>query len=228
MKFGKFVGQLVALAALSVGAAHAQLGVYGLYQGTDLSGIQCLNTGVAAAVGSTSATYTAAPCANGTRGEIVNGAGAVVAPAATGSQDFTGGFGGVFYDWKTYGPVRLGFDVRAGEKHSNKSASSSAGGANATSSQDFLGGVRGSFHTPIKVLKPYAQFSMGWGRSNVTEPFGNSTASSSTPIPPRTYDHFLEYEGFIGLDVKIFSIKDLRSSVGIKSVGFGLVFHMPQ
>lgn len=161
-----------------------------------------------------------------------------------GKVNTTGGWGGVFYDFKSYGPVRFGVDLRGGEGHSNKSAVSSAGGADATATQNVMGGVRASFHTPFRILKPYVEGAAGWGRSNVTEPFGTTTSANSI-VPPRQYDHFLEYAGYAGLDVKIFSIMDLRlvelgignmnrlgsgngaSSVGTMSAGVGIVFHLP-
>ena len=234
MNFRKFGGALVALGMVCGAAeARAQFGVYGVYQGTRNTGIQCLNT-VSNGVG------TPQPCANGTAG--------YVAPASpkTGNLNFTGGFGGVFYDWKTFGPARLGFDVRAGEEHSNKSAASGAGGSNATSTQEVLAGVRASFHTPISILKPYGQVSAGWARSNVSEPFGFSTATSTSVVPPRSYDNFFKVEGFVGADLRIFPVVDVRivelgignmnrmgssgtgsTSVGVQSVGIGIVFHLP-
>ena len=234
MNLRKFGGAVVAL-GLVFGAAEAraQFGVYGVYQGTRLGGIQCLNT-VSNGVG------TAAPCANGTPGYAAS------ASPSTGSLNFTGGYGGVFYDWRTFGPARIGFDVRAGEEHSNKSASSGAGGSNATSTQAVLAGVRASFHTPISVLKPYGQVSAGWARSNVSEPFGTTVATSSSLTPPRSYDNFLRVEGFVGADIRILPQLDLRavelgignmnrmgsgnagsSSVSVQSVGIGIVFHLP-
>ena len=234
MNLRKFGGALVALLLVCGAAeARAQFGVYGVYQGTRLGGIQCLNT-VSNGVG------TVQPCANGTPG--------YVAPASpsTGSLNFTGGYGGVFYDWRTFGPARLGFDLRAGEEHSNKSAASGAGGTNSTATQDVLAGVRASFHTPISILKPYGQVSAGWARSNATEPFGATSGTSSSVVPPRSYDNFFRVEGFVGVDVKILPALDLRavelgignmnrmgsgsvgsSSVSVQSVGIGIVFHVP-
>ena len=245
MNFRKSVGAVFALFVVFGGLqARAQFGVYGMYQGTRLSGVQCLNAQTVP-VGAAATSSTAPACANGTAGYVVNPAGAVVVAPSTGSLNFTGGFGGVYYDWRNFGPARIGFDVRAGETHSNKSASSGAGGADATATQDVLAGVRASFHTPIKIVRPYVQGSVGWGRSNITEPFGATNGLAGSIVPPRQYDNFIEYEGFVGVDLKLFSIMDFRAielglggmsregsgqgstTVGIQSVGIGIVFHLP-
>jgi hypothetical protein len=210
----KSVGALFALFfVMGAGVAQAQFGAYGTYSASRLSGMTCLDP----------------------QGQC---------SSQNGTVNTTGGWGGLFYDFRSYGPMRFGVDVRGGEGHSNKSAVSSAGGADATATQNVLAGVRASFHTPVKILKPYVEVAAGWGRSNVTEPFGTTSGSSSI-VPPRQYDHFLEYEGFAGVDLRIFPIMDLRvielgignmnrlgsgngaSSVGIKSAGIGVVFHLP-
>jgi hypothetical protein len=153
-----------------------------------------------------------------------------------------GGFGGVYYDFRNFGPIRIGVDLRAGGLHSNRSASSSSGGSNITSAQTFLGGLRGSVKTPIKWLSPYAQVSAGYTRSNVTEPVNGSLATSATDAtPPRTYDGFVQYEGFVGADVHVFPFLDVRpievgignmnrsgtgngsTSIGLMSIGAGVV-----
>jgi hypothetical protein len=72
--------------------------------------------------------------------------------------------------------MRLGVDFRGGTMHSNKSATSSAGGNDATVLDNALLGVRGSFHTPISWLNPYVQMSVGYARSNATLPFGRPGA----------------------------------------------------
>jgi len=192
------------------GTARAQLGLYGMYTGTEMSGVQCLST---------------APCSS-----------------PNGDVRPWGGFGGVYYDFRNIGPVRIGVDVRAGGLHSNRSASSSAGGSNIVSAQTFLGGLRGSIKTPITWLSPYAQISAGYTRSNVTEPVNLTLATSATNAnPPRTYDGFIQYEGFVGADVHVFPFLDVRpielgignmnragtgngsTSVGLLSIGAGFV-----
>jgi len=144
-----------------------------------------------------------------------------------------GAAGGIYYDFKSYGPVRLGFDLRADLLHASKSASSRTGGVGATRAHTALGGVRATFHTPVSYLRPYAQASVGWTSSNVTEP------------NVETYDNFLQYQVFAGADVRVFPILDVRvvelgiggmdrvgtglgaSSLGVKSISAGIVFHLP-
>jgi hypothetical protein len=156
--------------------------------------------------------------------------------------------GGAYYDFRTVGPVRLGFDLRGGTEHSNKSATSSAGGSNATGLDDVLFGVRGSFHTRYSWLSPYAQVSAGYARSNATLPFGATTLNSGGVPNPRLEDNFMMYEGFAGVDIHVFPVIDLRpvelgignmdrfgssatgdgpGSVGVMSIGAAIVFHLP-
>jgi hypothetical protein len=198
-------------------AAHAQAGVYVGYQATQLSGITC---------------FAVAPVVCSSTGGKVNPAGVQA---------------GVYYDFRNIGPMRLGLDFRGGTMHSNKSATSSAGGGDTTVLDNALLGVRGSFHTPISWLSPYVQVSAGYARSNATLPFGESL-TTTTPLP-RTEDNFVMYEGFAGLTIHIFPMIDLRpvelgignmnrignsgasldgqSSIGVKSIGASVVFHLP-
>lgn len=228
MKFGKLLLAVLALGMVCSGAAQAQFSVYGEYQATRLSGMKCLDPqGYCSGAGS-------------------NAEGAITYTGYGNNShvNTTGGWGGITYDFKNVGPVRLGLDLRAGEGHSNKSGTSYGGGNDATGSQFVLAGLKGTFHTPIKIIKPYAQVSVGWARTNAAE----SLAAGTDPhTHPRTYDSYVAYEGLIGLDIKIFPIMDLRlpelgignlnmvgssstattSSVGIKSIGLGIVFHIP-
>ena len=57
-------------------------------------------------------------------------------------KPFGGNFG-VYYDWRTYGPIRLGFDARGAVETSNKRADSGAGGPGIVKNYEGLGGVRG-------------------------------------------------------------------------------------
>jgi len=179
-------------------AAHAQLGLYGEYSATKISGITC---GSPAPI----------PCSSG--GGQVN---------PSGIQ------GGLYYDFKNFGPIRLGADVRGGATHSNKSAVSSAGGKDITFENTFLGGVRGVFRTPFPFLKPYAEVAAGWSRNNATNA---GTAN------------FIQYEAFAGADIHILPVIDLRAielgigntnsigtssgSFGVKTIGVGVVLHLP-
>lgn len=209
MKFGKLLG-VVFVAVCCGAAARAQLGIYGMYVGNQLTGIQCY-----APAGTT--------CSS-----------------PNGKIDPSGGFGGVFYDFKTFGPVRLGGDVRAGVLRANKSAVTSAGGAGITTTNNVLGGVRAAVKVPMVWLKPYVEGMVGYARSSASEPgLGNSN------LTPRTYDNFIQYQFMAGTDVRIFPLLDLRpielgigqmnrvgtgagtSSIPVKSIGAGLVLHLP-
>jgi hypothetical protein len=200
-------------------AAQAQAGVYVGYTATRLSGITCFEQ----------APFT---CSSGNGG--VNPSGVQV---------------GAYYDFRTIGPVRLGLDLRGGDYHSNKSATSSAGGNNATGLDDLLLGVKGSFHAHYSWLSPYVQVSAGYARSNATEPFGTVSPGFGTTLnAPRFEDNFVMYEGFAGVNLHIFPMIDLRpielgignmdrfgsggpgdgpGSVMVKSVGAAFVLHMP-
>jgi len=161
--------------------------------------------------------------------------------SAGGKVSPTGGWGGIYYDFRTFGPVRLGIDVRGGTEHANKSAVSAAGGQNITTSHAVLGGVRGSFHTPIRWVKPYAQVSFGWNRTDASDP----TLTEVNGLFEHTNDNFLQYEVFGGADLQIASFLDFRAlelgignmnrfgsgtgtaSVGVRSIGAGVVVHFP-
>ncbi len=140
-----------------------------------------------------------------------------------------GGTGGIYYDFRKIGPVLLGADVRGSIVTTRRGAQANSDGAGARINS-VLGGVRGSFRTPIEPLKPYVQFSAGLGRSD----YGL--------YGPTLYNGF-EYHIFAGLDVRLSSLLDLRAvEIGyggltgagpasgtypLKSVGVGVVFHLP-
>ena len=110
--------------------------------------------------------------------------------------------------------MRFGVDFRGGTMHSNKSATSSAGGSDTTVLDNALLGVRGSFHTPFSWLNPYVQMSAGYARSNATLPFG--TTWWRRRRCRGLEDNYFMYEGFLGFTVHIFPMIDLRPvEVGI-------------
>jgi hypothetical protein len=234
MRFGKAVAVVLLGLGCAV-AAQAQAGVYFGYTATRLSGITCF-------------AVSPVTCSNGVAGETVSPTTGLLVPTATGTVNPAGVGGGVYYDFKTFGPVRLGLDLRAGDFHSNKSTTSAAGGDNATGFTNVLLGVRGSFHTRYSWLSPYVQASAGYARSNATLPFGAATVSSTGVYSARTEDNFLQYEGFAGIDIHVFPVIDLRpvelgignmnrvgssaatdgpGSIGVKSIGAAIVFHLP-
>jgi len=222
-------------------AARAQAGVYVGYTATRLSGISCLAPSVVYPA-------SALQCSSGANGEVLNFDGTVHTAAQNGVVNPAGVQAGAYYDFKTFGPIRLGVDLRGGDFHSNKSATSTAGGKNATGLDDVLVGVKGSFHTRYSWLSPYVQVSAGYARSNATLPFGATSGLAGSATAPRSEDNFLMYEGFAGIDIHVFPVIDLRpielgignmnrfgtagnpdgaSSVGVKSIGAAVVFHMP-
>jgi hypothetical protein len=220
MIFRKAVLFLAAAIATTT-IAHAQLGVYGTISVNRLAGQQSsplapLNFDPASCVG------VAAP------GCKVNN-----------SVDPIGGTGGVYYDFKTLGPVRLGVDVRATVTDSKQGDYTVSRGSG-TRIYSTLGGVRASFHTPIKIIKPYIQASAGFGRSD----YGFALISS-TSTPPGKISTFnnLQYEGFAGVDLKLLPFMDFRvvelgygalTSFGTYAhtyptgtISSGVVFHLP-
>jgi hypothetical protein len=197
--------------------AHAQLGVYGTVTVNRLTGQQSsplapLNADPASCQGSA-----AASC------------------QVNDSVDPIGGGGGVYYDFKTLGPVRLGADLRATITDSKQGAFTTSR-SSGTRIYSTLGGIRGSFHTPWVPVKPYVQLSLGLGRSD----YGLFTPNSTGK--PLTYNN-LQYEGFAGVDVRVLPIMDFRvvelgygglTSFGtnghnypIGSLSSGVVFHLP-
>lgn len=140
-----------------------------------------------------------------------------------------GGTGGIYYDFKTLGPLRLGADVRGTIVTTKRGAQANADGSGARINS-VLGGVRGVFHTPLVPLRPYVQFSAGLGRSN----YGL--------YGPTLYNGF-EYHAYAGLDIRLASLLDIRAvelgyggltgsgpasgTYQLKSVGVGIVVHLP-
>ncbi|HEX3968596.1 MAG TPA: hypothetical protein VHW70_11565 [Edaphobacter sp.] len=146
-----------------------------------------------------------------------------------------GGTGGVYYDFLKLGPVKLGADLRGSILTTKRGAyvTANAGG---TRIYSVLGGVRAAIHTPLAPLKPYIQLSAGLGRSD----YGLSQTTSTGQII--IYNNF-QYEGLVGLDVKLLPIMDWRvaefgyggldpfgalsHNYPIKQVSMGFVFHLP-
>jgi hypothetical protein len=200
---------VAAVAVATTASAHAQLGAYGMFTVDRLSNIA-----------SSPQPKTATDLAN-TRANTV---------------DPLGGTGGVYYDFMKLGPVRLGADVRGSVLTTKRGAYVNFNGSGARI-YSVLGGVRGSFHTPIASLKPYLQVSVGLGRSD----YGLFT-QGSTNGQVVIHNNF-EYEGLAGLDFKLLQILDWRvAELGygglnpfgtyshnypIKQVSMGFVFHLP-
>ena len=200
------------LAALAFAAsAHAQIGVYGSVTLNSLSG---------------QSSSPAAP-----QSYTVN---SVSFPITYQTVDPIGGTGGIFYDFKTFGPVRLGADVRGVVTDGDRGAQTQfkASGVHIDS---VLGGVRFVIHTPLTFIKPYVEPAVGLGKSD----FGFLTDSAARPVRANS----LEYHLFAGADLKVLPLLDWRvvelgygglDSFGtdahnypLKSVSTGIVFHFP-
>ncbi len=234
---------LLAAAIVTPTLAHAQFGVYGTVTVNRLSGLD--SSPLAPVNANPTNCPTPTPPATLPQTCQVNS-----------NIDPIGGTGGVYYDFKTIGPVRLGADLRGTITDSKQGAYtfSRGGGARIYST---LGGIRATFHTPWAPVKPYVQVSAGLARSDyglyttvVAIPATTVTTSSGTTItiPPVlqnkvvTYNNF-QYEGFAGVDVKVLPIMDFRvvelgygavNSFGtnshnypIGSLSSGVVFHLP-
>jgi hypothetical protein len=151
-----------------------------------------------------------------------------------------GATGGLFYDFRTIGPIRLGADLRGSLVNSTQGAYTSynAGGGHIGSG---LAGLRATFHTPFLPLKPYVQGSVGVARTNFGTQYNNGLAttgiSSSTGIQ---YSTHLEYDGFAGLDISVLPVLDFRvvelgygaiegnsHTYPVGSLSTGIVFHLP-
>lgn len=162
---------------------------------------------------------------DGTRISNLNGTPSVITGQTLKSTSPVGGIVGVSYDFRNVGPVRVGVDVRGSLLHTKRGADADFLGAG-TRINSLLGGVRVSFHTPIRLLKPYVEGAAGLGRSD----FGLS----------RNLSDGLEYHAYAGLDVKLLPVVDFRAvelgyggldangrNYPLTSVSTGFVFHLP-
>jgi len=213
MIFRKAVLLLAAVAVATTVPAQAQVGVYGMFTVDRLSNIA---SSPLLPPNSTDPAF-----------------------ARANTVDPLGGTGGVYYDFMKLGPVKLGADLRGSILTTKRGAYINFNGPGAHI-YSVLGGVRGSFQTPVKSLKPYLQISMGLGRSDYGLYSGRP--ASTQPLPNIIYNNF-QYEGFAGLDIKLLPILDWRvaefgyggldpfgtysHNYPIKQVSMGFVVHLP-
>lgn len=148
--------------------------------------------------------------------------------ASTGGvvRPYGGTFGG-YYDFRSMGPFRLGVDLRGSVLNSNKSAVTYSASTDFVRHYSALGGLRAELRMPLSWLHPYAQVSAGLGRSNAAFVDGN----------PDIYQNFTQVQGFVGADITLLPVLDLRaielgagemfgpSNHSIQSIGIGVVFH---
>jgi hypothetical protein len=214
MSFRKAVLYLAAIAIAPATIAHAQVGVYGMFTVDRLSNIA-------------SSPQPLPPNSTDPAFKRAN------------TVDPLGGTGGVYYDFLKLGPVKLGADLRGSILTTKRGAYVNFNGPGARI-YSALGGVRASFPTHVKSLKPYIQISAGLGRSDyglfVYRP------PSQAAVPNAIFSNF-QYEGLAGLDIKLLPIMDWRvaefgyggldpfgtfsHNYPIKQVSMGFVFHLP-
>jgi len=148
--------------------------------------------------------------------------------------------GGAFYDFKSFGPFRLGVDLRGSTVNTHRGAQANSDGSG-SHIYSGLGGVRLSFHTPIKYIKPYVEGAAGIGRSNYGVLTNSSTSKYVTPGVQLISN--LEYHGYAGVDLPFAPFADWRvfevgygalNSFGnaahtypIMSISTGVVIHFP-
>jgi hypothetical protein len=200
--------------------AHGQVAVYGTVTLKDLGGIQ--SSPVLSYVSSSTSSTTIATTYHNT-------------------VDPLGFTGGAYYDFKNIGPIRLGVDLRGSIVSTKRGAQTNFQGPG-SHIYSGLGGVRAVFPSPIKIVKPYAQLSGGYARSN----YGvlTNAQTTTTVFPGIPTQSSLEYHVFAGADIHILPIADFRivelgfgglESFGnyahnypIRSISSGFVLHFPR
>ena len=135
-------------------------------------------------------------------------------------KPFGGNFG-VYYDWRKFGPIRLGFDARGTITSSNKRADSGAGGPGIVKNYEGLGGVRATVRTPIHWLHPYAEIAGGYARNNASGLYTNTVTINNNLTPPvsqtvlsynpSSYSNYTELKGFVGLDIPLLPFLSFRA-----------------
>ena len=130
-------------------------------------------------------------------------------------------FGG-YYEFRSYGPVRLGGEIRGAVVNTNKPATEYGASTDAVRHYTALGGVRASFATRFKYIRPYASVDAGYARTDAAV--------------AETYQQYTQVQGYVGVDVPLFSVLELRaielgagelfgpSSHSTESIGAGVVF----
>ena len=219
-----FAAALAALATAPI--AHAQFGVYGTVTVNHLSGLQ--SSPFAPANDALTASQCTAPLPQTCQ---VNS-----------NVDPIGGGGGIYYDFKTFGPIRLGADLRGTITDSKQGAYSFSRGGG-TRIYSTLGGIRASIRTPLPFIKPYVQGSAGLGRSDYglyTYSSQLNANNSSTLISNVVVPSNFQYEAFAGVDIKVLPVMDFRvvelgygaltggsHTYPVGTISSGVVFHLP-
>jgi hypothetical protein len=135
-------------------------------------------------------------------------------------KPFGGNFG-AFYDFRSFGPIRLGVDARGTVESSNKRADAAAGGPGIVKNYEGLAGLRATFRTPIHWLHPYAEIAGGYARNNASGLYTNTITINNNLKPPTSqtvlsynpaaYTGYGLVKGFVGLDIPLLPYLSLRA-----------------
>jgi hypothetical protein len=148
---------------------------------------------------------------------------------------------GAQYDFKTFGPVRLGVDARFVDATSKRGGQTLANGSGARIYSG-LGGVRAVIHTRYSFLKPYVEGAGGFARSNYGI-LSNAGIGTKTTYPGIQLENNFEYHIYAGTDLHVLPILDFRvfelgygglvatganaHTYPLYSVSSGVVLHFP-
>ncbi len=119
-------------------------------------------------------------------------------------------FGG-YYEFRSFGPARVGFDVRGSVLNTNKPADLYQASTDNIRHYTALGGLRAGFNTPIKYIHPYAQVDGGFARTNAVGQYHTVAAGLSPFNPALDYRNYGQVQGVAGIDVPLFSVLELRA-----------------
>jgi hypothetical protein len=135
-------------------------------------------------------------------------------------KPFGGNFG-AYYDFRSFGPIRLGVDARGSVQSSNKRADSSAGGPGIVKEYEGLAGVRATIRTPIHWLHPYAEVAGGISRNNASGLYTTTVTTNNTLSPPVTqtvlsynpasYTDYGLVKGLVGVDIPLLPFLSFRA-----------------
>ena len=197
MLLRKCLPVFAAFAALSSPAVHAQFGVFGTVTGERIGGVACAqSTG--------------------------NGVGTCTSGTTT-DKPYGSNFG-LYYDFRSLGPVRYGVIFRGGVLNTNKDPGANISSTNLIREYEAMGGVHAQGPTPIHWLHPFGEVVGGYSK------FG----------PVYAYSNYTKVQATLGGDISVAPFMDIRvielsagalfgpSTHGTQSIGAGLVFHTPR
>ena len=119
---------------------------------------------------------------------------------------------GAYYDFRNYGPVRFGIDLRGSVTNTNKPADYYQASTDQIRHYTALGGVRASLAKTVFHVRPYGQLDGGYARANA-----NYQADKVVPsyyntkfIPALDYRNYTQVEGVVGVDLPLTQLIDFR------------------